>query len=259
MLDKPLVAFDIETIPDPDIGRRIHGFTGSDADVVREMVHKRREETNGSTDYPQSPFHRIVCICATIAHEGRLEIRRLPGDGERAMIESFYALVRELRPRLVTWNGGGFDLPVLRYRAMHHGIAAPGFYDHEGDPRYGGYLGRYGTMHVDVMDTLSGHGASSHAGLANVSKLLELPGKAFLEKAVWEHWVDGESARIIEYCKLDTAMTTLIFLSWAHHAGHVSRENTLTLIQWVREAMAREPFEGWKPIRDALEGWPRWA
>src|SRR5258708_24273025 len=103
MLDKPLVAFDIETIPDPDIGRRVHGLTGADADVIREMVHKRREETDGKTDYPQSPFHRIACVCVTIVRDARVEIRQLSGDSERAILETFHALVREMQPRLVTW------------------------------------------------------------------------------------------------------------------------------------------------------------
>jgi hypothetical protein len=244
MLDKPLVAFDIETIPDPDIGRRVHGLAGGDADVIREMVHKRREETDGKTDYPQSLFHRIVCVCATIIRDTRVEIRQLAGEDERDILESFHALVRETSPRLVTWNGHGFDVPVLRYRAMLHGVAAPGFYDHP---------------HVDVMTELSSHGASSHAGLSNVSRLLELPGKGFLNRAVWEHWVDGDSARVIEYCKLDTALTTLVFLDWAFHAGHMNRAQTLSIIGWVRDAIAREPFEGWRAIHESLSTWPRWA
>jgi hypothetical protein len=259
MFDKALVAFDIETTPDPGIGRRMHNLTGTDAEVIVEMVHKRREETNGSTDYPQSPFHRVVCICATIVRHARVEIRRLPGDDERTILESFHALVRELSPRLVTWNGGGFDLPVLRYRSMLHGLAAPGFYALDGDPRTDGYAARYGTMHIDLMERLSGFGASSHAGLASVARLLELPGKSFLDRAVWEYWVAGDTSRVIEHCKLDTVLTTLIFLSWSHHTGLITREEALVLIQSAREAIGREPYEGWRAIESNLEKWPRWA
>lgn len=260
MIDKPVVAFDIETIPDPGIGRRVQGFEGTDAEVIQKMVDARRIDTGGSTDYPQSPFHRVVCICATIAQGGRVEIRNLPGDDERSLLESFYGLVREIGPRLVTWNGGGFDLPVLRYRAMLHGVQAPhGFWDFQGDARTEGYLGRYGWMHVDMMEVLSGYGATSHAGLANVSKLLDLPGKGFLEKAVWEHIVEGDRTRVVEYCKLDTVLTMLIFLAWAHHASLFDRDGMLYLVGEVRKAMANEPYEGWRTIEKSLEGWPRWA
>ncbi len=62
MLDRPIVAFDIETIPDPDIGRRLLGVAGSDAEVVHEMVRLRLGETGGSSEYPQLPWHRIVSI-----------------------------------------------------------------------------------------------------------------------------------------------------------------------------------------------------
>ena len=52
-----------------------------------------------------------------------------PHCGERSekeLISSFVDRIEELKPQLVTFNGNAFDLPVLRYRAMVHGIAAPG-------------------------------------------------------------------------------------------------------------------------------------
>lgn len=62
MLDRPLAAFDIETIPDPDIGRRVYGLEGGDQAIVHEMVRLRLEETEDHTEYPQLPFHRVVTI-----------------------------------------------------------------------------------------------------------------------------------------------------------------------------------------------------
>ena len=265
MLDKPLVAFDIETIPDFDVRRRVHGIEKTDVEVVREMMRRRREETNGSTDYPQSAHHRIVCVCATIVHpsDGRVEIRHLGANalGERAEVGAFFAIAEELAmPRLVSWNGNGFDLPILRYRAMRHGIAAGAFHaQREGDGRHDGYHARYGTMHVDLMDVLSSHGASARAGLGTISRLLELPGKSFLDRSVWEHWADGELGRVIEYCKLDTIETMLVYLAWSHHTGHTPRARVEAIVAATRAALAREPFDGWRAIEQSLEGWPRWS
>ncbi len=41
----------------------------------------------------------------------------------------------------MTWNGRGFDLPVLRLRAMVHGLSAEGWF--RGDSKWDGYAQRY--------------------------------------------------------------------------------------------------------------------
>ena len=242
MFDKALLAFDIETIPDPDIGRRVYAFGGTDAEVIKAMVDKRRVDTNGSTDYPQSPFHKVACVCVTIVTDSNVEMRSFGSDDERANIDGFYRLVDTLKPRLISWNGEGFDVPILRYRAMMRGVQASGFYDAE---------------HVDVMQELSSHGSTRHAGLSNVARMLELPGKSFLDKAVWEHWLEGERGQVIEYCKLDTVLTLLVFAAHAFHMATIDRPTMGTLVASVRGAMSREPFEGWRALEGALVDWPR--
>lgn len=243
MLDTPLVSFDIETIPDPDIGRRMQAFAGTDAEVIAAMVDKRRRETNGSTDYPHSPFHKVACICVSIVQASTVELRAFAGDDERANIDAFHRFVASLdHPTLVSWNGIGFDVPILRYRAMARGVQAPGFYDVE---------------HVDVMLELSSHGMGPHAGLANIARMLDLPGKSFLEKTIWEHWIEGESGQVIEYCKFDTVLTLLAFASHQFHMAKIDRATLDALVASIRTAMSKEPFEGWRALEGALIDWPR--
>ena len=134
MLDRPLAAFDIETISDPDIGRRVYGLEGDDTAVVHGMVKLRLEETEGRSEYPQLPFHRVVTIGVAWLdpNSGSFKLGTLGGSAmdERSHLEGFFSMIREARvpPRLISWNGGGFDLPVIRYRAIMHGISAPEFY-----------------------------------------------------------------------------------------------------------------------------------
>jgi 3'-5' exonuclease len=262
LLDRPIIAFDIETIPDPEIGRRLFGIAGSDEAVIREMVRLRLEESGGTTEYPQSPWHRIVTICATLLgpKTGRVEIRALgnPGD-ERSILEAFFALIKsEQRPRLVSWNGSGFDLPVIRYRSMLHGVSAPAFYRTDGELRFNNYQNRYHDLHLDVMDVLSGYGASSRVGLANWTRTLGLPGKPFVERAVFDHVLAGELPRIIEYCKLDTLETLLAFLSFAHHVGDLSEGDLRRYVAAVRATVQALPFEGWRGVEQCLAHWPHW-
>lgn len=265
MLDRPIAAFDIETIPDPDIGRRLLGLEGSDADVVHEMVRRRLEETDGASEYPQLPWQRVVCVCATVLEpeSAKVEICALGGNAmdERSHVEGFYRLVSSMPepPRLVSWNGGGFDLPVLRYRAMMLGIAAPDFYRVDGDRRWNNYQNRYHDLHTDVMDALSGFGASMRVGLDTMSRVIGLPGKAFLDRAIYDHVIDGEHARVVEYCKLDTVETLLVFLSWAHHTGQLPAEQLGRFVGGVRQAIAGLAYEGWREIEAGIDGWPGWA
>jgi len=264
MLDRPLVAFDIETIPDPGVGRRTFGVEGTDAEVVHEMVRRRREETNGSTEYPQLPWHRVVCVCATIFDPIRrtVEIQHLGGEAldEASHIRGFFRLVgKDLdRPRLVSWNGAGFDLPILRYRAMVHGISAPSFYRADGELRWNNYQNRYHDMHVDLMDVLSGYGSAMRAGLGTMSNLLELPTKSFLDRTIYDHVLDGTAHRVVDYCKLDTVDTLLVFLNWAHHVGRATEDDVVACVDLVHRALEKESSPGWRDIAAGLEGWPRW-
>lgn len=265
LFDHPVIAFDIETIPDPDIGRRLLGIEGNDADVIHEMFRRRLEETSGSTGYPQPPWHRIVAICASLLgpKSGRFEIRALGSDlsDERSILEAFFALLKSEQhpPRLVSWNGSGFDLPTIRYRAMLHGIAAPGLYRADGDFRFNNYQNRYHDRHVDLMDVLTGYGASTKVGLGNWCRTIGLPGKRFLEKEVYEHFLHGELAQVIEYCKLDTVETLLAYLVYAHHRGDLETADLRRHVDTVRQTVAALPFEGWREIADALTQWPAWA
>lgn len=191
---------------------------------------------------------------------GRVEMRAVGGDilDERSHIEGFFDLVTsELdSPRLVSWNGAGFDLPVIRYRAMMLGIAAPGFYRTDGERQWNNYQNRFHDLHVDAMDVLSGYGASMRIGLGTIGPVLGLTGKSFLDRAIYAHILDGDGARVVEYCKNDTLETLLVFLSWGLHCGWLSGEQLSAFVSSARQAVARETFDGWRNIETTLAAWP---
>ncbi|MBX3188537.1 MAG: hypothetical protein KF819_16090 [Labilithrix sp.] len=261
MFDRPIASFDIETIPDPDLGRRLTAIEGTDAEVIHEMVRLRLEETGGRSEYPQLPWHRVVSVCVTTLEPstGAVSVRELGGAAmdERSHVEGFFALASRA-PRLVSWNGGSFDLPVLRYRAMVLGVVAGDFYRVDGEREANNYVSRRHDLHVDVMDALSSFGASARAGLDTMCGVLSLPGKGFLERPIYDHVLEGDG-RVAEYCKLDTVQTLLVFLSWARHCGRISPADFDRSVDGVRAAIATLPYAGWRAIESALAGWPRWA
>jgi predicted PolB exonuclease-like 3'-5' exonuclease len=264
MFDRPIVAFDIECIPDPELGREVWGLSGTDLEVVQAMAERRLRETDGTNRYPALPWHRVVCVCATTfePRTGQVRLSVLGGDeaSERYALAGFFDLFEGdgPGPRLVSWNGGGYDLPVLRYRGMRHGLSAPALYGGGGDRRAGGYLHRYQDLRVDLMDVLCSHGTSTRAGLAATAEAMGLPGKGFLEGHVYEQWLGGERERVLSYCKLDTLLTFLVFLSWTHHTGALAAQGFARIMASVRWAIEGERDAGWLEVQKALTGWPGW-
>ena len=127
----PILVFDIETIPDVPGIRRLDDLPGSmtDAEVAEYAFAARREKTG--SDFLPHYLQRVAAISCVFRDRTGFRVRSLGtvDDGEAALIQSFYRVIEKYTPQLVSWNGGGFDLPVLHYRALVHGISASRYWD----------------------------------------------------------------------------------------------------------------------------------
>lgn len=241
-MDRPLAAFDIETIPDTAVGRRVLAHSGSLVEVADAMLAERYEQTEGRTDFLKAPYHRVVTISIAWldprADEVRFKLDSLamedPTD-EGALLDAFFHVLRRT-PRLVSWNGNSFDLPVVRYRALLHGIDAAPYYD------VGGYQHRYHDMHTDVMDVLAGYGASDRIGLDEMCRLLDLPGKTLTEgHRVYQHIARGEWDLVRTYCELDALGTLMVYLAWSRSKGSVSPEALAGIQEAIGSQLRDDP------------------
>src|SRR5690349_9061350 len=152
----PILAFDIETIPDVAGIRKLYDLPDDlvDREVAEVAFQKRRTQTG--SDFLAPPLQKVVVISCVMRSDEGIRIFSLE-EPEADAIRRFYDGLRRYMPQLVSWNGGGFDLPVLNYRALIHGIEAPQFWD-TGDAnrdfKWNNYVNRYHERHTDLMDCL---------------------------------------------------------------------------------------------------------
>ena len=178
----PVLSFDIETIPDIAGLRQLHDLPATLADAeVAEFAFQKQRAKNGSDFLPHYLQRVIVISCAMRGDDGfKVWSLAEPKSGEGEIIQRFFDGIAKYTPQIVSWNGGGFDLPVLHYRGLMHGVAAARYWDLGEDDRdfkWNNYISRYHTRHLDLMDLLAMYQPRANAPLDDLAKLMGLPGK----------------------------------------------------------------------------------
>ncbi len=252
------LVFDIETVPDTDLGRRLYGLHDlTDAEVAAVMFRKRREQTG--TDFLSHEQHRIVAISVAMRSRDTLKLWSLGDEDapEKVLIERFFDGIERYTPDLVSWNGSGFDLPVLHYRSLLHGVNAARYWElGEADAsfRFRNYLSRYHWRHMDLMDILSGFQPRGRVALNDTAVLLGFPGKLGMHgDEVWEAYRRGEIAGIRAYCETDVLNTYLIFLRFEWVRGKLDATEHAAEIARVRRFLAESEAAHW---REFAAAWP---
>jgi predicted PolB exonuclease-like 3'-5' exonuclease len=220
----------------------------------------RRQDSGG--EFLPLEQHRVVAISCVLRSREGLTVWSL-GDlssSEAELIERFFDGIERYSPDLVSWNGCGFDLPVLNYRALLAGVQAPRYWETgEADQsfRYNNYLSRFHWRHIDLMDVLSGFQARGRVSLANVACLLGLPGKlGFSGAKVWDEYREGNLLGIRRYCETDVLNTYLVYLRFELLRGRLTRERHAEEVERVKELLraAKEPH-----LAEFLRVWERGA
>lgn len=241
-----IFVFDIETVPDVDGAHRIYGLEGlDDKDTANAMFNIRRQETGGS-DFLRHHLQRIVCISAVLRTREGIKVWSLGDENsdEKDLITRFFNGIERYMPTLVSWNGGGFDLPVLHYRALKHGVSAPRYWDLGEDDRdfkFNNYISRFHLRHTDLMDVLAGYQARAVQPLDQIAALLGFPGKMGMSGAkVWDAYLDGDIAGIRNYCETDVLNTWLVYLRFQLMRGQLDGAAYETELEQVRQLLKNE-------------------
>lgn len=213
-----ILVFDIETIPDTLLGKKLYELSGLNPSEIAQAMFKIRQQQTHGNDFLPHHCHQIVTISAVLQSNDTLKVWSLGQNdsSEDDLIKRFYAGIEKYTPTLVSWNGSGFDLPVLHYRSLLHGISAPRYWEvgeEDNQFRWNNYLNRYHYRHLDLMDILSGYQARACTNLQAIATMLNLPGKMGISGSdVWSYYQNKEIETIRNYCETDVLNTYLIYL-----------------------------------------------
>jgi 3'-5' exonuclease len=237
-MNNHVLVWDLETVPDLPCVARVNGLDVADESAARDALGEK---------FPKLPFHKVACIGVLIAERGEAgwEVRSLgaPHMGERSeadLLQGFADRIDELRPQLVTFNGGSFDMPVLRYGAMINRVTAPGLECRR-------YWNRYSEDSVDLCDALACYSAGGKVKLNDLCCALGFPGKPEgIDGSNVDAYVQaGRIAEVAGYCETDVVSTYRVWLVFELFRGtltksefHASEEN---LLGFIRERLPSKP------------------
>ena len=241
MAETSVIVWDLETVPDLKTSARMFGIDPDDETKVCEAL---------GSGFPKHPLHRIVCIGALVAkHEDqgwRVSALGAPHVDERPepeLIRSFVDRIKQLTPQLVTFNGSGFDLPVIRYRAMINRVPAPGLQARS-------YFNRYSNDAIDLCDVLASFSGSCKMKLDELSRILGFAGKPDgLDGGKIEAVVAaGKIDEVARYCETDVVNTYRLWLIYDLFRGGLTTEE----LSWSEQQLVRYVRQG-KPNNAYLQ------
>ena len=174
-----ILVFDIETVPDTDGGAKLLDLKNlSKKNIIKAMEHVQLQKSG--TMFQPLHLHKIVAISVLYKNNEKLSLLSLGEESskENELLKYFFSAIDKYQPQLVSWNGKGFDSPVIHYRSLIHGVSSIKYWDRGEDDRefkWNNYLNRYHDRHLDLMDVLSGF--KKPASLTDIAQLVGAPGK----------------------------------------------------------------------------------
>jgi predicted PolB exonuclease-like 3'-5' exonuclease len=263
MASWPVLVFDIETIPDLAGLRILRGLDASVDDAGVYAAEMTERQARGKSDFMPLHLQRVLVISCVFRNAERLRVHSIvdrEADGasqEGRVIQTFFNLVERHTPQLVSWNGGGFDLPVLHYRGLRHGVVASKYWDMGEDDRefrWNNYIGRYHLRHLDLMDLLAMYQPRANAPLDTMARLCGFPGKLGMDGSqVYPAYLEGRRDEIRRYCETDVMNTYLLYCRFQKMRGGFTESEYEREMSLVGETLGAIDEPHW---REYLAAWP---
>jgi 3'-5' exonuclease len=243
------LVFDIESVADADLVAKLR--YGKEQINPAEAIGRYRAELMEKYESDFIPYTFQVPIAVAVGkvaadfHLEDVVILDEPQFRSHVIAEHFWrGWEKYHRPTLVSFNGRGFDVPLLELAAFRYGIGVPGWFQTNAknfeQPR-----SRYNqSAHIDLCELLTNFGSTRFTGGLNLAaNLLGKPGKMDVQgDMVQDMYNAGRLAEINDYCRCDVLDTYFVFLRTRVLTGALSLENEQQIIAqtktWLEQKSA---------------------
>ncbi len=257
------LVFDTESVADaPLVAKLRYAREGlSPAEAVRR--YRAELMAKYESDFVPYSFQIPIAVAVgKVAADFRLEdvvVLDEPRFRPHVITENFWRGWEAYhRPTLVSFNGRGFDIPLLELAAFRYGISVPGWF--QGGKSFDQPRSRYNVAaHLDLCELLTNFGSTRFTGGLNLAaNLLGKPGKMNVQGDMVQDMYDaGRLSEINDYCRCDVLDTYFVFLRTRVLLGQLALDAEQQLIaqtkQWL-EAKAEDSAA----YRTYLDHWGDW-
>ena len=266
--EKTKVAFlimDVESIADGEIIASVR-YPGESLSPTEAIARYREEliEKNGSDFIPYTHQLPISVVVAKVSADFELmDIVALDAPQYRPhmITEHFWrGWKRYEKPTLVTFNGRGFDLPLLEIAAFRYGISVPEWFD-PSSKSYSQPRNRFNSSaHLDLQDLLINYGAVRfNGGLNLAARLLGKPGKMDVQgDMVQELFDEGKLEEVNDYCRCDVLDTYFVFLRYLVLTGQLTLTQEQAIVGQT-QSWLRDQADECDIYREYLDHWREWV
>lgn len=252
----PVLVFDIETVPDMAGWRRLNEAPTDLSDAEVHAQWKTERAAHGQSDFMPLYLQRVLAISCVFRNGDGLRVHSFvdrDGQSEGRIIQTFFNAIEKHAPQLVSWNGSGFDLPVLHYRGLMHGVVADKYWDmgegsngSDREYKWNNYISRYHMRHLDLMDLLAKYTPKNNAPMDALAKLCGFPGKLGMDGSqVYAQFLAGQTEDIRRYCETDVMNTYLLYCRFQKMRGGFNEAEYAQEISFVKDNVtalsAQEP------------------
>jgi len=258
------LVFDVESIADAELVAKIR-YSGESLEPA-EAVQRYRAELMEKYQSDFVPYTFQIPISVAVgkvtADFQLIDVVVLdePEFRPHVITENFWrGWEKYRRPTLVTFNGRGFDLPLLELAAFRYGLQIPGWF--QGGKAYEQPRNRFNTKaHIDLCELLTNFGCTRFTGGLNLAaNILGKPGKMDVQGDMVQDMYDaGRLAEINDYCRCDVLDTYFVLLRTLVLTGRLPLGKEQELIATTKQWLERKS-EGVSAYGLYLEHWGDWV